>query len=45
MSRKTEHENMGAGFSSLEIFQEPESPKDQLNLSEIWNAMKLFDGH
>ena len=45
MYRKREHENMGAGFSSLEIFQEPEPRKDQLKLSEIWNALKLFDGH
>ena len=30
MPRKSVFENMGTGFSSLEILREPESHKDQL---------------
>ena len=44
MSRESVFDNMGTGFSSVDILQEPEVREDQLN-GEILNTLKLFDGY
>ena len=48
MSKESVFENMGTGFSSPEILQEPEVHEDlRMKISwnsEIWNILKLFDG-